>query len=976
MRTIPHMRKSAALLLCFVLATVFMLPQSAYARSTAKTVRVGWYESPFNVTDGHGRRTGYAYEYQQKIAAYTGWEYEYVEGSWPELMQMLIDGEIDLMSDVSYTAGRSEIMSFSLQPMGSEEYYVFISPENTEISRDDLSTLNGKTAGVNKGSVQADLFRQWVAENGLTVEIVEMTEPLDEALDMMYRGDIDMYVVLDAYLDVSLALPVCKIGSSDFFFVVNKARPDLLTELNAAMNRISDENQYYNQQLYAKYIRTAGVNLYLSAEENAWLADHGTIRVGYQDNYLAFCAKDPKTGELTGALRDYLDYASDCLENAHLDFEAVAYPTADAAMEALKNGEVDCMFPANLTDYDGETGGVYMTPPMMRTDVSAVVRSADHKTFSQQDEVTVAVSEGNSNYNIFLLDHFPHWKAVYFPDTQSCLKAVSDGKADCLLISNYRYNNIAELCEKYHLLTLSTGVEMDFSFAVCRGNTMLYSILSKTTGVVPSSTVSAALSYYYSEDAKTSFGDFLKNNLAAVIAVIAIIALVIVLLILRGVRSEQRASAGEKLISATEHDELTGLYNRSYFYEFANRFYRDHPDKPGDAVVINIDQFHSVNELHGRDFGDKVLRILGEEILAFLKTSDGIGSRLNVDDFCFICKPQEDYQVLLDRIQRKVNKLSDNASIRLRMGVMPWKEGFEPVQLLDRAHTACQRVRFSDKHLVVYDEEMLERERMNERLLNDLDRALGDHEFKVYYQPKFNITVEPPVLSSAEALVRWNHPELGMISPGSFIPLFEENGLIQQVDRYVWREVASQLAIWREKYGRVFPVSVNVSRIDLYDPDFSSNIMEIVKEYGIRHEDFLLEITESAYTEDFEQIVENVRKLHEAGFLIEMDDFGTGYSSLNMISSLPVDVIKLDMQFIRNAFQGHSDTRMLEAVLGIADMLHLQTVAEGVETVEQLDALKSMGCDVVQGYYFSKPVPAEQYETFIEQRMSIPEPKV
>ena len=273
---------------------------------------------------------------------------------------------------------------------------------------------------------------------------------------------------------------------------------------------------------------------------------------------------------------------------------------------------------------------------------------------------------------------------------------------------------------------------------------------------------------------------------------------------------------------------------------------------------------------------------------------------------------------------------------------------------------------------MVYDEEMLEREHLNERLLNDLDRALREHEFKVFYQPKFNVTIDPPVLSSAEALVRWQHPELGLIPPNRFIPLLEENGLIQQLDRYVWREVASQMKTWREKYGRVFPVSVNVSRIDLYDPDFIAHISALIKEFGIRREDFLLEITESAYTEDSEQIVENVRKLRDAGFLIEMDDFGSGYSSLNMISTLPIDVIKLDMQFIRNAFRGHSDTRMLEAVLGIADMLYLPTVAEGVETAEQLQALKSMGCDVIQGYYFSKPVPAREYERFIEERIALP----
>ncbi|MBO4377896.1 MAG: EAL domain-containing protein [Clostridia bacterium] len=974
--TLRHTRRFAAFLLCLVLAAVFMPPTSAYAQSTPKTVRVGWYESPFNLTDEHGRRTGYAYEYQQKIAAYSGWNYEYVKGSWPDLMQMLIDGKIDLMSDVSYTAERSALMLFSSLPMGTEEYYIFISPDNDEIKKDDLSTFNGKKVGVNQGSVQADFFRGWAKANGVHAELIELTENVDEILAMLNRGDIDMYVVLDGYLDASIAVPVCKVGASDFFFAVSRSRPDLLADLNAAMNRIQEENNYYNQQLYEKYLKASGINYYLNSEEKAWLYGHGTIRVGYQDNYLAFCGKDPVTGELTGALKDYLFYAADCLKNAHLDFEAVPYPTAEALMEALKNGRIDCMFPSNLTDYDGEMMGVFMTTPLIRTYMSAVIREADQKSFAGQEHVTVAVNQGNPNYDMFLIDHFPSWQIKYYQDTQKCLKAVANGDADCLLVSSYRFNNIASLCNKYRLIALSTGVEMDYCFAVRRTDTALYSILNKVTGLVPDSSVKAALSYYLTEDTKSSFGDFVRDNLAAFIAVIAAVAIVILLLILRNVRSEQRASAGEKLIAATEHDEMTGLYNRNYFYEFANRLYSEHPDKPADAVVINIDQFHSVNELHGRDFGDQVLRALGGEILAFLKTAGGIGSRLNVDDFCFVCTPQEDYQALLDRFHGAVNRISDNASIRLRMGVMPWKAGMEPVQLLDRAHTACSRVRGSEKRYVVYDEKMLEREHLNERLLNDLARALRKHEFKVYYQPKFNITVDPPVLSSAEALVRWDHPELGLIAPNIFIPLFEENGLIQQVDRYVRREVASQLAAWRDKYGRVFPVSVNVSRIDLYDPDFSTDILTLVKEYNVRREDFLLEITESAYTEDPEQIVQNVRNLRDAGFVIEMDDFGSGYSSLNMISTLPIDVIKLDMHFIRDAFQGHSDTRMLEAVLGIADKLYLPTVAEGVETVEQFKALKIMGCDVVQGYYFSKPVPAEQYEELIEQRMCIPEDAV
>ena len=462
----------AALTLCLALCLTLLSPVGVPAQEERKVVRVGWYESPFNSTDEWGRRSGYAYEYQQKISAFTGWTYEYVEGSWPELLQMLSDGRIDLLSDVSYTEERSRSMQFSALPMGSEEYYVFVAPGNTEITAGDYSTFKGPKVGVNKGSVQAGFFREWAKAHGVDARLIEMTESVDEGIAMLNQGVIDMYIALDAYLDAGSVVPVCEIGASDFYFAVSNSRPELLAELNAAMTRIDAENKYYNQTLNAKYIKTAGINYYLSAEEKDWLADHGAIRVGYQDNYLAYCASYPKTGELTGALKDYLQIASDCLGNAQIDFEAISYPTAAAALEAVRNGEVDCAFPANLTDYDGETQGFYMTPPLMRTDMSAVIRASDQNTFAQKDRVTVAVNAGNTNYDMFLLDHFTDWRSVYFKDTPEGLKAIADGKEDTLLISNFRYNNIASLCQKYKLVTLSTGVEMDYCFAVDRGNTI------------------------------------------------------------------------------------------------------------------------------------------------------------------------------------------------------------------------------------------------------------------------------------------------------------------------------------------------------------------------------------------------------------------------------------------------------------------------------------------------------------------------
>ncbi len=431
-------------------------------------------------------------------------------------------------------------------------------------------------------------------------------------------------------------------------------------------------------------------------------------------------------------------------------------------------------------------------------------------------------------------------------------------------------------------------------------------------------------------------------------------------------------SEGRQLISAAEHDKLTMLYNRSFFFEYANRIHLHLPQWTMDAIVMDIEQFHTVNELNSREFGDNVLRIIGNEIRAFLAETDGIASRIEADRFDIYCRHQDDYQALLNRFQRKVDAVAKNVSIRLRMGVMPWQEDVEPIVMFDRARAACNMVRGDYKsRLVIYSKDMHMREIMNQRLLNDLRQAVQEKQLLVYYQPKYNIQCNPPRLSSAEALIRWKHPEMGMLSPGDFIPLFESNGLISVVDNYVWEEAARQIAAWRDRYGVVIPVSVNISRADAFDPSLVENLTSLIKKNGLDYKALKLEVTESAYADDASRLLEVMGRLQEIGFEIEMDDFGSGYSSLNMISSMPLDVLKMDMRFIKSIEHNAKDFRLVELVLDIAKYLKVPVVAEGVETESQMRLLKEAECDLVQGYYFSRPLPPKEFEKLIVHELEI-----
>ena len=423
-------------------------------------------------------------------------------------------------------------------------------------------------------------------------------------------------------------------------------------------------------------------------------------------------------------------------------------------------------------------------------------------------------------------------------------------------------------------------------------------------------------------------------------------------------------SENRDIIRWTERDHLTGLYNREYFYRYAEQYDTHHKDTPTDAIVLDINHFHMFNERYGRNTGDELLKKIAEKLLETVSSSGGIASRKGGDTFLLYCPHRSDYDEILNNAAVEI---SEGARIRIRMGVYSNTDKTIDIERrFDRAKLAADMIKGSFSSSVsIYDNSLHEEEVLADQLLDGFHTAIAEKQFSVFFQPKFDVRSREPLLSSAEALVRWKHPALGMVSPGVFIPLFEKNGLIRELDSYVWRETAGQIKAWREKLGQSIPVSVNISRIDLYDPDLTEELETIVSENGLSHGDLYLEITESAYTENAEQIISVVNGLRDRGFHIEMDDFGSGYSSLNMLTSLPIDVLKLDMQFIRTAFRKRKDTRLLEAVIDLAKSMGFTTVAEGVETAEQMFTLKSMGCDFVQGYYFSRPLPAEDFENYI-----------
>ena len=422
------------------------------------------------------------------------------------------------------------------------------------------------------------------------------------------------------------------------------------------------------------------------------------------------------------------------------------------------------------------------------------------------------------------------------------------------------------------------------------------------------------------------------------------------------------------IISATQFDSLTGLFNKEYFYEYASMADQYYPQDEKDMIAINVNRFHVINAIHGRDFGDEVLAVIGKVLKDYVNENRGIACHFDADTFYVYVKSKDHAEVLHDAICNSLKEILEDSELRIRLGIYKNASANPDFgRRIDYALLACNSLKGSFKEYVAYyDEDIIKNVHYKEMLIRDLDRALSEKQFKVFFQPKYAIQNGEPKLTSAEALIRWIHPEHGMISPGVFIPLFENNGLISKVDHYVWKEAAETVAKWKKEYGKSIPVSVNVSRVDMMNDGLVSDIKKIVEDAGIERSEFLIEITESAYTDDKSQIISLVNELRSEGFKIEMDDFGTGYSSLNMLTDLPFDVLKLDMVFVRNIHTDDRARKLVKFIMEIAEFLRVTTIAEGVELKEQYEILKEMGCDVIQGYYFSKPLPSEEFEKLLK----------
>ena len=517
-------KRYICILLCLVLY-ITVLPLSVSAEEAKnRTVRVGWYEGTYNTTGPDGKKRGYSYEYQQAVAAHTGWKYEYVEGSWAELMNMLKSGEIDLMGGISYTEERSTSMLFSELPMGEDKYYLYVNPSDTDISASDLTTLNGKRIGVLPDTLSARRFCEWEKSHGVDTQQVDITST-DDARQKLHNQEIDGFVLNESpQWERDNISPALLIGGSYNYFAVSKKCPDLKEELDQAMRKIEKENPFYKEDLYKRYLSANPIET-LTDEEQNWLEQHGAVRIGYLKNDVGISLVDAESEEPVGILNDYISLASNCMGEKSIEFQTTGFDSQEEELQALKDNRIDMIFHMNQNPYEAEQNDIILSNTVFEVNV-AVLTGVEK--FDENGENTVAVGRNNLLGKWYISFHYPFWRIKEYDSYAEVKKAVHSGEADCFVAKAGESLKTLEDSKMHGVFLTKSG---DSCFAVTRENTTLMNILNKTIQTLPASRLSSLFSVYENTPGKVTLADYIKDNLRVVSISFVSVTLVIILII-------------------------------------------------------------------------------------------------------------------------------------------------------------------------------------------------------------------------------------------------------------------------------------------------------------------------------------------------------------------------------------------------------------------------------------------------------------
>ena len=541
--------RSICAMLCLLLLLPALFPVKAAAETApVKVVRVGSFEDTFNYVNEKGIRKGYGYELLQTLSGYTGWQLEYVTCDWSDCFEKLKNGEIDIMGAISYTEDRAEEMLFSDEPMGEEKYYLYADLSRADISASDFKTLNGKKIGVLMGTEPEVMLTEWEEKYDLKTQHVNISNN-EDVKQKLANHEIDCFVSLEESFWAELGIStMTRVGKSDIYYAINKDRADIKEELDNAMRALEDADPFYTADLYKRYFSLDYTPI-LTGEEKAWLKEHGAIRMGFLTGDSGVSTYDPATGEITGTITDYIQFARDCLGNQELVFQMVGYDSQKAELDALKSGEIDMVFHFDQSPNLAEDYRVACTNTTWTSNMMAVTNK---QHFNENQANRVAVPQNKLSLKRYIAVYYPQWEIVDCAAQEDAARLVKDGQADCFVTGVSSQENYSK---KYDFYSVPLPNPAKSCFAVNSGNRHLLSILNKTIKAMPTNMLTGSLAMYKSSSRKVTLSEFIRDNFFMVLLVSSIFVAVILLAILKLLRKARKAEAAARK-AANDTQEL------------------------------------------------------------------------------------------------------------------------------------------------------------------------------------------------------------------------------------------------------------------------------------------------------------------------------------------------------------------------------------------------------------------------------------
>ncbi len=950
--------------LVFALLLSFFQTSTIKADDEKKVIRVGYDQDSHFIQEKNGTYFGYGVEYLNKISEYTDWTFEYVKvASWSETFQKLRYKEIDLICTAHYTEEHAEEFLYSNIPFGYETTLLYTHPDSG-ITYQDHDALENSKVGLLLENYSAVDFINYAENYHLKYEAVYFKSKNDmkDALD---RGEIDFFAIGSRYGTASLSL-FDRLNANAFYCITNKDNPEIIQELELTIQEIMFDFPDFEGNLNAKYFghnSLSSTPLYTKEELN-FIENCDTVKIKIFIDQHPSCYVS--NGNLQGIWPDYLGVIS---EKSGINFEIESVHPDENISEGyqeLIHNNILFLCTSNAIN-NSNISNFITSSTLMDIEISYVALKSEFINNASNGN-TIALTNELSYLEPLLTQINPNYEFVYYEDAEKCFDAVINNETDITVQSDFRTSYLLQKPKYADKLTQLPKHDFnnEMHLVASENQEMLITILNKAISHITDEEKNALIQkelllHPYQFQFNDIWYKYWQWFILSII--IIIIALIVYTTLTQRITKLKIEEHENKILRhKLQLDEITELYNRTYFFEIAQDTINNSNEEMC-IVTMNINNFKIINELYGMPIGDKLLLEIANQLKAIGEKHNIIIARFASDHY-YMCMSKRVFDII--ELPQTFKTFLEDVDIRVTYGVYLISGKTEiPVNVMcDKALVAAHEKNHNYVDYIHFYNDTEHKQRLIEQEIeNDMEKALAENQFYIQIQPKFHSHTLKIV--GGESLVRWNHPEKGFISPGTFIPVFEKNGFIIHLDYFVWEETCKFISK-RKKDGLFYvPISINISRAHFYGHDLMYRLTSLIKKYDLTPADVELEITESLCGEKPDLIYEKIRTLQNIGFKIAMDDFGSGYSSLNMLKEMPLDIIKMDLKFLDN--DQEKSRLILKSLIEMAQNMDLLVVVEGVELLTQVEFLSQFKDCVLQGYYFSRPIMPNELEIMLDK---------